>query len=106
MSMENHELGSVFAVKYIKDWIRVCVEINSAMCYNDSNQREKRDNMSTFKRILAMVPALVLSVAVTALISGLTIGGKAVGKNIAITQSTKVVYMAGRVIHVFRSVGR
>ena len=56
--------------------------------------------------VLPMVSALVLSVAVTALISGLTIGGKAVGKNIAITQSTKVVYMAGRVIHVFRSVGR
>ena len=54
--------------------------------------------------MLPMVPALVLSVAVTALISGLTIGGKALGKNIAITQSTKVVYLAGRVIHVFRPV--
>ena len=52
------------------------------------------------------VNSLVTSVLVTALISGLTIGGKAVGKNIAISQSTKVVYWVGRVIHVFHPVRR
>jgi len=44
---------------------------------------------------------IMLSVIVTALISGLTIGGKAVGKNIAINSSTKVVYAVGKVLHVF-----
>ena len=52
------------------------------------------------------VNSLVTSVLVTALISGLTIGGKAVGKNIAISQRTKVVYWVGRVIHVFHPVRR
>ena len=50
--------------------------------------------------------SLVMSVAVTALISGLTIGGKAVGKGFAISQSTKVVHWVGRVIHVFRPARR
>lgn len=44
---------------------------------------------------------VLLSVGVTALISGLTIGGKALGKTFAMSQSTKVVYWAGRVIHLF-----
>ena len=45
--------------------------------------------------------SVLISVAVTALISGLTIGGKALGKTFAMKQSTKVVYCAGRVLHVF-----
>ena len=40
--------------------------------------------------------SVLISVAVTALISGLTIGGKALGKTFAMKQSTKVVYWAGR----------
>ena len=44
---------------------------------------------------------VILSVVVTALVSGLTIGGKAVGKNIAINSSTKVVYAVGKVLHFF-----
>ena len=35
------------------------------------------------------------------LISGLTIGGKALGKTFAMKQSTKVVYWAGRFLHIF-----
>ena len=45
---------------------------------------------------------IILSVIVTALVSGLTIGGKAVGKNIAINSSTKVVYAVGKVLYFFR----
>lgn len=44
---------------------------------------------------------VLISVAVTALISGLTIGGKAVGKAIAIKKSKEVVYMAGRFLCLF-----
>lgn len=47
------------------------------------------------------LPAVLLSVAVTALVSGLTIGGKALGKTFAIQKSTKVVYLAGRFLHLF-----
>ena len=47
------------------------------------------------------VQGLLVSVAVTALVSGLTIGGKALGKPFAIKQSTRVVYCAGRILYVF-----
>ena len=45
--------------------------------------------------------SVLVSVAVTALISGLTIGGKALGKTFAIQRSTSVVYWAGRFLHLF-----
>lgn len=44
---------------------------------------------------------VLVSVAVTAVISGLTIGGKALGKTFAIQRSTKVVYWSGRFLHLF-----
>ena len=45
--------------------------------------------------------SVLISVAVTALISGFTIGGKALGKNFAMKQSTRVVFLAGRFLHLF-----
>ena len=47
------------------------------------------------------IQSVLVSVAVTALISGLTIGGKALSKTFAIKQSTKVVYLAGRILYLF-----
>ncbi len=44
---------------------------------------------------------VLISVAVTALVSGLTIGGKALGKTVAIKKSTQVVYWAGRFLSLF-----
>lgn len=42
-----------------------------------------------------------LSVGITAVISGLTIGGKALGKTLAIEKSTRVVALAGKFLHLF-----
>ncbi|MDE7218262.1 MAG: CNNM domain-containing protein, partial [Oscillospiraceae bacterium] len=47
------------------------------------------------------LPALVISLAVTALTSGLTIGGKALGKSFAIARSTAVLQLVGRFLHLF-----
>ena len=47
------------------------------------------------------IPALVLSVGLTALVSGFTVGGKALGKNVAMKSSTRVVSLVGRVMSVF-----
>lgn len=49
--------------------------------------------------------SVLVSIGVTALISGATIGGKALGKKVAINDSTKVVYRVARVmntLHLFR----
>ena len=47
------------------------------------------------------LPVVVLSLAVTALTSGLTIGGKALGKSFAIAKSTAVLQLVGRILHLF-----
>lgn len=44
---------------------------------------------------------VLISTGVTALISGLTIGGKAIGKKIAMDRCKDVVYAAGRLLRVF-----
>ncbi|MEG0779074.1 MAG: hypothetical protein RRY95_03035 [Oscillospiraceae bacterium] len=44
---------------------------------------------------------IFLSVLVTAVISGLTIGGKALGKSIAMQNSTGVVHTVARFMHIF-----
>ena len=48
---------------------------------------------------------VLISIAVTAIISGLTIGGKALFKKVAIQQSTKVVYRVARIMHALHLFG-
>ena len=43
--------------------------------------------------------SVLVSIGVTALISGATIGGKALGKKVAIHDSTSVVYRVARIMH-------
>lgn len=48
---------------------------------------------------------VLISIGITALISGLTIGGKALGKTVAIRDCTAVVYRVARImsaLHLFR----
>ena len=40
-----------------------------------------------------------VSLAMSALVAGLTVGGKAIGKSIAVKSCTKIVHLVGRVIH-------
>ena len=47
------------------------------------------------------LPSIAISLAVTALTSGLTIGGKALGKSFAIAKSTAVLQLVGRILHIF-----
>ena len=49
------------------------------------------------------VQSVLISVGVTSLVSGLTIGGKAMGKPFAMKKSTRVVYLAGRFLYLFRN---
>ena len=50
---------------------------------------------------LPAAAATVVSLLVTALASGLTIGGKALGKSFAIAKSTQVLQLVGRFLHLF-----
>ena len=54
-------------------------------------------------RLQSLLPirSTALTLAITALVSGLTSGGKALGKTFAITQSTAVLQLVGRILHLF-----
>lgn len=40
-----------------------------------------------------------ISLLMSALVAGLTVGGKAIGKSVAVKSCTKIVYLVGRVLH-------
>ena len=57
-------------------------------------------------RVLLLRPGwreAVLNLILSALVAGLTVGGKAFGKTIAMHSSVQVVRMAARVLHFFRT---
>lgn len=47
----------------------------------------------------------VVSLVMSALVAGLTVGGKAIGKTFAIGSCTKIVYMVGKVVYRFHHLG-
>ncbi|MBQ7229486.1 MAG: hypothetical protein IJX04_01130 [Oscillospiraceae bacterium] len=49
--------------------------------------------------------ASVVPLAMSSLVAALTVGGKAVGKGIAVSACTEIVYHAGQVIHAVTHVG-
>ena len=58
-------------------------------------------------RVLAMHPGMreiVLTLSMSALAAGLTVGGKACGKSFAIDSSTSVVRTAAMVLHFFHTI--
>ena len=46
----------------------------------------------------------IVSLVMSALVAGLTVGGKAMGKTVAINSNTQIVHSVGKVIHFFQSV--
>ena len=48
----------------------------------------------------------VVTLGMSALVAGLTVGGKAVGKTVAIGSCTDIVYLVGKAIAAFKSCGR
>jgi len=47
-----------------------------------------------------------VSLAMSALVAGLTVGGKAIGKTIAVKSCTKIVHLVGRVIHGLNGISK
>lgn len=50
---------------------------------------------------LTDINELLVSLLVTSLISALTIGGKSLGKNLAITKSTQVITLVSKILSIF-----
>lgn len=47
-----------------------------------------------------------VSLIMSALVAGLTVGGKAIGKTVAVNSCTKIVHLVGRLIYTFNRVTR
>ena len=47
-----------------------------------------------------------ISLLMSALVAGLTVGGKAIGKSVAVKSCTRIVHMVGRVIHGINRVSK
>ena len=47
------------------------------------------------------IPNLIVTVIITAIISSLTVGCKAIGKEIAAKNSDKIVFTVGKILHIF-----
>ncbi len=50
------------------------------------------------------LPSQFVSLVLSALVAGLTVGGKAVGKSIAMDSCTSIVFTTGKIIHWFVSI--
>ena len=48
----------------------------------------------------------MITLVMSALVAGLTVGGKAIGKTFAINSSTSIVSFVGRIIHFFGHIGQ
>ena len=46
----------------------------------------------------------IVSLSMSALVAGLTVGGKAIGKNVAVKSCTSIVHMVGRMIYMMNRV--
>ena len=47
-----------------------------------------------------------VSLSMSALVAGLTVGGKAIGKTIAVNSCTQIVHLVGRVLHTLGRPGK
>jgi len=93
-SMAAHkEKGAKEAIRLLKNANQVssfCNDVVGDICGIVSVVELQRDLSTT---------SILISIAVTALISGITIGGKALGKTVAINECTGVVYRVARLMH-------
>lgn len=105
-SMASHkEKGAVEAIKLIKNAEKV-----SSICNDVVGDISGIVSGTTSSIIVAMLVNdfslnnLILQLAMSGIVSGLTIGGKALGKTFAMRKSVTVVLTAGKVIAFFNRI--
>ena len=105
-SMASHkEKGAIEAIKLLKNAEKV-----SSICNDVVGDISGIVSGTTATIIVTMLSKdfslnnVVLQLALSGLVSGLTIGGKAMGKSFAIKKSTVVVLTAGKIIAFFNRI--
>ena len=96
--------GSLEAIKLLRSAERVssiCNDVVGDICGVVSGAAAATIAASVLKNFDASRQDIV-SLAMSSLVAGLTVGGKAIGKSIAIKSCTSIVSTVGRVLYFFR----
>ena len=94
--------GAKVAIKFIQNADKVasiCNDVVGDICGIISGSAVSVVSLSIAN--IMHYPVFIVILIVTALTAALTIGGKAIGKNIAINQSTKIVYGFSKIVSLF-----
>ena len=94
--------GARVAIKFIQNADKVasiCNDVVGDICGIISGSAVSVVSLSIAN--ITKFPLVIVILTTTALTAALTIGGKAIGKNIAINKSTKIVYGFSKIVSLF-----
>ncbi|MDY2557060.1 MAG: Mg2+ and Co2+ transporter CorB, partial [Candidatus Faecousia sp.] len=95
--------GAQEAIRLLRNAERVssiCNDVVGDICGVVSGAASATIAARVLSHMTFSLPQLV-TLAMSALVAGLTVGGKAVGKTIAIGSCTEIVYLVGRILAAF-----
>ena len=93
--------GAQDAIKLMRNAERVssiCNDVIGDICGVVSGSASATIAAQVLQKLDFSWPQLI-TLVMSALVAGLTVGGKAIGKTVAISSSTKIVYSAGKIIY-------
>ena len=100
--------GAQEAIRLLRNAERVssiCNDVVGDICGVVSGSAASTISVLLVAKFGITVPT-VISLVMSALVAGLTVGGKAIGKNIAISASTKIVHRVGVILSYFTGSGK
>ena len=100
--------GSQEAIRLLRNAERVssiCNDVVGDICGVVSGSASATIAALILTRVEVSWPKGV-SLVMSALVAGLTVGGKAIGKTFAVNSCTQIVHTVGRVLHAIGSLGR
>ena len=98
--------GAQDAIRLLRNAERVssiCNDVVGDICGVVSGSASATIAVQVLNNFDFSIPQLV-TLLMSALVAGLTVAGKAIGKTVAIKSSTKIVATVGRVIYRFRNI--
>ncbi len=101
--------GSMEAIRLLRNAERVssiCNDVVGDICGVISGSASATIAAQVLQNIDDLSASKIISLLMSALVAGLTVGGKAIGKTFAIGSCTTIVSTVGRLIHFVSGIGR
>lgn len=99
--------GALEAIKLLRNAERVssiCNDVIGDICGVVSGSASAAIAAQVLQNLTFSYPQMI-TLLMSALVAGLTVGGKAIGKTFAINSCTVIVHLAGKVIHLITHIG-